>query len=195
MKTMRIFVISALQLICLLAVTANAGAEAIAYIGVRPDTYLRSDESASQPYLARMPYGSRVTLYSENEVNGDLWSYIGYNRQYGFCKSKYIQSVDPCDGVTLRPSSLEEAFGGNLLQKGNKTPDYRVKNLQLCLIEGGYLDDAAQADGYFGKKTREALRHFQASNNLEPAGRAGDTTKQVLWRLYEAYLIENGLMP
>ncbi len=172
----------------------TAFADETMYIGVSPDTYLRGDESAKNPYIARMPYGSEVTYISSRTVGGVSWSFIIYNEQFGYCKTKYLQTENPYEGFTPHPISMEEAFGSNLLQKGNKTPDYHVKNLQLCLIETGFLAAEPGADGYFGKDTVKALAQYQKANRLDPAGRAGQTTKSVLWYEYGCYLSENGVM-
>lgn len=194
MKTMHHLGVFAVLLVCLFSALVSAAAAETLYIGGAPDTFLRSDESTTKPYLARMPYGAEVELVWEDEVDGDMWSFINYNGQCGYCKSKYLRADDPYEGVSPQPGSWEEAFGGNLLQKGNKTPDYRVVNLQLCLIEGGYLDADPGADGYFGSDTYKALKRFQKANNLEQVGRAGKTTKSVLWHLYKEYLMECGVM-
>ena len=185
-----------LLLICLVAMGAFADfTDDVMYVGVRPDTYLREDPSADNPYLARMPYGSTVTVFfDEIGSDDDTWSYINYNGQRGYCRAKYLQADDPFYGEEAHPTSQAEAFGGNLLQKGNKTPDYRVRNLQLCLIEAGYLDSDPGADGYFGNDTYQALKDYQTDNQMDAVGRAGDTTKTVLWKQYKDFLSENGVM-
>jgi len=194
MKSIKKILSLVLVLLALLSVTMSASADETMYIGAYPDTYLRRDESAQKPYLARMPYGSQVTYISSREVDGVSWSFIIYNDQFGYCKSKYLQPENPYEGVTPHPQSMDESFGTNVLQKGNATPDYRVKNLQLCLIQAGYLAEEPGADGYFGSNTYKAVIKFQKYNNLYPAGKVGKTTKAVLWYRYGEYLQENGVI-
>lgn len=193
MKSIKKILSIALAFLTVLSITLSASADETMYIGAYPDTYLRSDESAKKPYLARMPYGSQVTYISSREVDGVSWSFIIYNDQFGYCKSKYMQLDNPYEGVTPHPQNIDAAFGSNVLQKGNDTPDYRVKNLQLCLIQAGYLEEEPGADGYFGSDTYKAVMKYQKANHLDQAGRTGKTTKAVLWYQYGEYLTENGV--
>lgn len=54
------------------------------------------------------------------------------------------------------------------------------KDIQTALIFLGY--DIGEADGLIGSKTREAIKSFQAKNNLETDGRAG----RQLYNYFEA---------
>ena len=108
--------------------------------------------------------------------------------------TKYLSYEIDTPASEACPTTMEEAFGTTLLQRGNDTPSYTVKNLQLCLMEGGFLDDDKGADGYFGKNTYKALCAFQKSQGLDAAGRAGNITKTRLWYLYADFLMENGVM-
>ncbi len=167
----------------------------IMYVSGQPYVRLRQTDSIDKPYVDKMPYGSMVTVVATqfNEV-GEEWSLVIYNEQYGYCMTKYLASeVDPTADESY-PLTMEDAFGTTILQRGNSFPSYRVKNLQLCLVEGGFLNDEKGADGYFGKNTFKALCAFQKSQGLDPAGRAGKTTKTRLWYLYSDYLMENGMM-
>lgn len=164
------------------------------YVTGQPFARLRADESTSNPYLAKMPYGSKVTYLSSNTVDGVLWSNIIYNGQTGYCMTKYLGTENPYDGVMPHPKSFNAAFGSNLLQRGNHYSDVHVKNLQLCLIEGGFLSDGPGADGLFGSSTQKALMKYQKARGLEPVGRAGDTTKKRLWNEYRTFLEENGVI-
>lgn len=153
-----------------------------------PDLFLRSTPSTEYPYLERMPYGSEVIMISD----GADWALVYYNGQYGYCKREYLNDYDPYYLMEPHPNTPEAAFGTNLLQCGNKKPSYKVKNLQLCLMEGGYLDNEPGVDGYFGRETREALIRFQKSHDIKPTGKAGDITKAVLWDLYQDVLMLDG---
>lgn len=167
----------------------------IMYICGQPYVRLRQTDSTERPYVDKMPYGSMVTVVVTqiNDV-GEEWSLVIYNEQYGYCMTKYLtdEMLEPASEAY--PQTMEEAFGTTLLQQGNSKPSYRVKNLQLCLIEGGFLHDASGADGYFGKKTYRALCAFQKAQGLDQAGRAGKTTKTRLWYMYSGFLMENGVM-
>lgn len=165
------------------------------YIQGRPFVRLRQTDSTVKPYLDIMPYGSEVTVVATqyNEF-GEEWSLVIYNEQYGFCMTKFLTNSVSVSAYEMHPQTMEEAFGSTLLQKGNKTPSYRVKNLQLCLIDGGFLSSSIGADGYFGGQTYKALCAFQKSQDLFQAGRAGKTTKTRLWYIYSDFLMENGVM-
>lgn len=167
----------------------------VMFISGYPYVRLRQTDSIELPYLVKMPYGSEVTIVSTlNNANGEEWSLIIYNGLYGFCKSEYLVAEIDSPAYSTNPQTIEEAFGSNLLMRGNSTPDYRVKNLQLCLIDGGFLNDENGADGYFGKQTYKALFDFQKSQGLPQTGQAGNVTKIRLWYMYADFLSENGVM-
>ena len=165
------------------------------YVCASPYVRLRQTDSTDLPYLDKMPYGSMVTVVSTqtNEM-GEEWSLVIYNEKYGYCMTEYLSYEIDLPASEACPMNMEEAFGTALLQRGNDTPSYTVKNLQLCLMEGGFLDDDKGADGYFGKNTYKALCAFQKSQGLDAAGRAGNITKTRLWYLYADFLMENGVM-
>lgn len=165
-----------------------ASADEIMYIVGYPDTFLRQDPSTETPYLARMPYGSAVSVIDE----GKTWSLICYNGQYGYCMREFLNEDDPYYLMEPRPESAEQAFGTNLLRRGNETPNIFVMNLQICLIQGGYLDITPGVDGYFGKETKAALTEFQKAHNLYASGEAGDMTKVILWDEYADLLMRIG---
>lgn len=167
----------------------------VMYVCGQPYVRLRQTDSVELPYVAKMPYGSEVVVISSqfNEQDEE-WSLVEYNGQFGFCKTEYLAYEVDRYADEMCPQTKEEAFGNNVLQKGNSTPDYRVKNLQLCLMEAGFLYDENGADGYFGENTYKALCDFQESQHLDVVGRAGSTTKTRLWYMYSDFLMENGVM-
>lgn len=165
-----------------------ASADETMYIVGYPDTFLRRDPSTENPYLARMPYGSAVSVIDE----GTTWSLICYNGQYGYCMREFLNEDDPYYLMEPHPESAEQAFGTNLLRRGNKTPNIFVMNLQICLIQGGYLDINPGVDGYFGKETKTALVEYQKQHNLYASGEAGDLTKAILWDEYNDLLMQIG---
>lgn len=167
---------------------STACADETMYIVGYPDTFLRRNPSTENPYLARMPYGSAVSVLDE----GSTWSLICYNGQYGYCMREYLNEDDPYYLMEPHPESAEQAFGTNLLRRGNKTPNIFVMNLQICLIQGGYLDINPGVDGYFGKETKTALVEYQKQHNLHASGEAGDLTKAILWDEYNDLLMQIG---
>lgn len=175
-------------LMSLLFSISVASADEIMYIVGYPDTFLRQDPSAENPYLARMPYGSAVNVIDE----GNTWALICYNGQYGYCMREFLNEDDPYYLMEPHPESAEQAFGTNMLRRGNRTPNIFVMNLQLCLVQGGYLDTDPGADGYFGRETKAALAEFQKEHDLYASGEAGDITKAVLWDEYADILMQIG---
>ena len=77
-----------------------------------------------------------------------------------------------------------------LLKLGSEGEE--VKTLQLRLLELGYLTKDSEADGVFGKGTREAVKAFQKRNSLSVDGMAG---KQTQTRLYSAEAVPAPLPP
>lgn len=175
-------------LMSLLFSISVASADEIMYIVGYPDTFLRRDPSTENPYLARMPYGSAVSVIDE----GNTWSLICYNGQYGYCMREFLNEDDPYYLMEPRPETAEQAFGTNLLRRGNKTPNIFVMNLQICLVQGGYLECNPGVDGYFGSDTKAALVEFQKEHDLDASGVAGDITKAVLWDEYADLLMQIG---
>ena len=161
----------------------------IMYVTSTPFARLRSDESTKLPYLAKMPQGSQITVLSTNSVGEESWSYIDYNGQLGYCLTKLLGYDNPFEEGVRNPLTLDTAFGTNLLQRGNYFIDPYVKNLQLCLIYGGYLSSDPGADGLFGSATQKALAAFQRAHGLDPVGYAGKTTKAKLWQQYASFLL------
>lgn len=167
----------------------------VMYVSGQPYVRLRQTDSAELPYVAKMPYGSEVTVISTRyNAHDEEWSLVEYNGQFGFCKTEYLSHELERYASEMCPQTLEEAFGSTVLQNGNSAPDYRVKNLQLCLMEAGFLFDEKGADGYFGKNTYKALCDFQKAQHLDAVGRAGNITKTRLWYMYSDFLMENGVM-
>lgn len=181
-------VLAVLLIVSMFLSLSTASADETMYIVGYPDTFLRRDPSTEHPYLARMPYGSVVSVIDE----GRTWSLICYNGQYGYCMRDYLNEDDPYLLMEPHPESAEQAFGTNMLRRGNKTPNIFVMNLQSCLIEGGYLEGIPGVDGYFGKDTKAALAEFQMEHDLDATGEAGDITKSVLWDEYADLLMRIG---
>jgi peptidoglycan hydrolase-like protein with peptidoglycan-binding domain len=71
------------------------------------------------------------------------------------------------EGAEPRPSNLEAVSDRDL-----------VRNAQIALRDAGF--DPGEIDGVMGRKTRAALREFQASQGLPQTGRLDVTTQQEL---------------
>ena len=71
------------------------------------------------------------------------------------------------EGAEQRPSNLEAVSDRDL-----------VRNAQIALRDAGF--DPGEIDGVMGRKTRAALREFQASQGLPQTGRLDVTTQQEL---------------
>lgn len=181
-------VLAVLLALSMFVSVSTALADETMYIVGYPDTFLRRNPSTENPYLARMPYGSAVNVIDE----GSTWALICYNGQYGYCMREFLNEDDPYYLMEPHPESAEQAFGTNMLRHGNRTPNIFVMNLQLCLVQGGYLDADPGADGYFGRETKAALAEFQKEHDLYASGEAGDITKAVLWDEYADLLMQIG---
>ncbi len=105
---------------------------------------------------------------------------------------EFLNEDDPYYLMEPHPESAEQAFGTNMLRRGNRTPNIFVMNLQICLIQGGYLDINPGVDGYFERKTKAALAEFQKEHSLAVSGEAGDITQAILWDEYSDLLMQIG---
>lgn len=71
------------------------------------------------------------------------------------------------EGAEPRPSNLEAVSDRNV-----------IRDAQMALRDAGF--DPGSIDGVMGRKTRAALREFQASQGLPKTGRLDATTRQQL---------------
>lgn len=83
------------------------------------------------------------------------------------------EPATPSPTVFITPPPTESPK----LRKGDINP--AVKEMQLKLIELGYLDGAA--DGEFGSGTLAAVKEFQRRHNLKADGIAGEATLSALY--------------
>lgn len=74
------------------------------------------------------------------------------------------------------PIKLDESIVLTTLQKGDKNDD--VKNMQLMLVQLGYL--SGTPDGDFGNKTKEAVIKYQGDMGLEATGIADEATLRLI---------------
>ena len=78
--------------------------------------------------------------------------------------------------LPILPSPIKEANNSFLV---SADPKRTTMDLQLCLIERGYLQEG-EADGILGQKTRDAIQRFQKDNRIAADGFADELTKTLL---------------
>lgn len=166
-----------------ISLSSIGSAEEMRYVIGRDDVFLRPSTSEKDAFLERLPYGTEVALLSE----GDVWTCVEYYGIIGYCKTKFLAKSDPFS-IEPHPESIKQAFGTKYLRYGNTYYDFRVMNLQKCLVEGGYLSDDPGADGFFGSATQSAVIRYQKRHGLETNGCVGDDVKRRLWSEYEDLL-------
>ncbi len=93
---------------------------------------------------------------------------------YHYHRNGYVVSARHVFYVAGRQQySTEESNG----------PDPMLRQAQARLQEQGY--DPGDADGYYGRKTRRAIRDFQRDNHLQETGRLDHRTRKALGLLDE----------
>lgn len=92
-------------------------------------------------------------------------------------RSTILVSAATVGAVLVAPNLAEASFGDNNLRFGME--DDEVKVLQEQLKNEGYFNFHT-ATGYFGEKTREAVKKFQQDHNLSRDGIVGPQTFSVL---------------
>lgn len=110
-------------------------------------------------------------------------------------------SLDYIGGTTSgnRPNDATSAFGTSTLVRGSA--GNAVVNLQLALVELGYLPDQSSSwDGAFGSNTEAAVIAFQTwyngsypNDKITVDGKVGPATKQRLWNEAGYWLRNNGV--
>lgn len=91
----------------------------------------------------------------------------------------YLQKSDTplwFDLNNRKPITLDESIVLATLQKGDKSDD--VKNMQLMLVQLGYL--SGTPDGDFGNKTKDAVSKYQGDMGLEATGIADEATLRLI---------------
>ena len=84
---------------------------------------------------------------------------------------------EPTATPTAKPTDAPTATPVPVLKEGSEGEP--VKEMQLRLIQLGYLDGAA--DGDFGPATKQAVKAFQKKNGLTDDGVAGEKTLTLLY--------------
>ena len=86
-------------------------------------------------------------------------------------------TVDGCLGPETRDLILSGKAQAMVLQLGDSGTD--VKNMQSYLVKLRYLKKA-NATGYFGEITKDAVKYFQKKNSLTQDGRVGAVTLSIM---------------
>ena len=110
------------------------------------------------------------------EVTIDLAQLEGERNDYSYSSSDSTDTTSTTDtSVESGPADYTPAPSYRTLKQGDTGED--VKNLQLKLIELGYLYDTA--DGSFGPRTAQAVKDFNEANGLD-GGQCADQCTQEL---------------
>ena len=124
---------------------------------------LREGASTSSAALATIREGDEVDVRS---LSGD-WALVEDGSRTGYIAARYLDIE----------GEVEEGDGGaSLLRRGDENE--AVRAMQEKLIELNYLD--AEATGYFGSATEDAVTAFQRDNGLSADGVAGSATLAAL---------------
>lgn len=95
-----------------------------------------------------------------------------------------VQSKD--DEITVLRNSLAAEKESSIRSAASGIPETKsrpsAKQIQAALKNAGLYDGAV--DGKLGKKTREAIKEFQKTNNLPADGKVGKKT----WNILRSYL-------
>lgn len=96
--------------------------------------------------------------------------------------------------ITVRADDdMARYLGTGIIQSGAEGK--YVRNMQRCLIKGGYLAEG-EDDGVWGSKTSEALKDYQQDlynehRLLSVDKKFGPLTRAEMWKDYGDYLMKN----
>ncbi len=85
-------------------------------------------------------------------------------------------TIDGCVGLETYTLLMSDQAQKYVISIGIE--DHDVKELQIRLRELGYLDKATE---YFGTETEAAVKKFQERNGLNPDGKVGEQTREMLY--------------
>lgn len=115
------------------------------------------------------------------QLTKSILNKYGINKIYGHFE---LYSTD-CPGCKFPLDTIEKevvggknctSYPGYLIKINPCLEDKNVKIIQSKLMEQGYDFGSFGADGYFGEKTLEAIKKFQADRGLMVDGVVGVTT-------------------
>jgi peptidoglycan hydrolase-like protein with peptidoglycan-binding domain len=108
----------------------------------------------------------------------------GLKNQVAALESQLVSKDQEISGLKAELESASQNKG-NITEKPNVIEAKSrptVRQIQTALLNAGY--NPGKVDGRMGKQTREAIKSFQAANQLKADGNAGKKT----WGLLSAYL-------
>ena len=133
---------------------------------------VRQKASTSSTALSTVKKGQTVTVLS---VDGD-WAKVKDGSRTGYVALRYLELYGKPSSSSSSGSSSSSSSTSSTLRKGDEGE--AVKAMQQQLISLGFLD--ADATGYFGSATREAVKAFQKSAGISADGVAGRATLSAL---------------
>ena len=133
---------------------------------------VRQRASTSSTALSTVKKGQTVTVLS---VDGD-WAKVKDGSRTGYVALRYLELDGKPSSSSSSGSSSSSSSSSSTLRKGDEGE--AVKAMQQQLISLGFLD--ADATGYFGSATREAVKAFQKSAGISADGVAGRATLSAL---------------
>lgn len=183
----RIFAI-VLVVMSVLTVTLTASATAETMWVNDVAVALRNGASTSATIRDRMAKGLPVTVLQKNiVVDGVAWARVKYNNRTGYAMQSFLTSTD--SGIT-HPQNYRQAFGHSTIISDSGMVSFFVRNVQMCLNQGGYY--TGEINGRYTAATITAVKAFQSSHNLASDGKVGTNTMQALWASYHNLMMSSG---
>ncbi len=155
------------------------------YVRVTPGqtVHLRSyAESNTSNVITELPRGQGVEILSTLSDWREIRTFDGIDTLVGFIDSDFLTTttlaVDPAQIFIPRYST-------KAWKVSNHSAKYylTVKRIQQDLMKLGqaYVDIIKDADGYYGEKTKTAVKKFQQAYGLTADGIFGTNSKNALW--------------
>ena len=154
--------------------------EEAARLSINKNTYTEGEEirvrfsgapGYASDWICLVPAGAPVTDGGNYQYmpNGQQEGYLNFTAPrpgnyeirayYNYRKNGYTITA-------RRPFTVTSGFSSP--NQGSDDSDPMLRRAQDALIERGY--DPGEADGYYSKKTKQAIRDFQKDNDLKPTG-------------------------
>lgn len=128
-----------------------------------------------------LPVGTKVNLVAKSTTNGTDWYKIvaaNDSSKNGWVMGKFLSTTASGSG-SGDAKGWEARYGtGNLSTAGGNSTSAQIRNFQEDLNSIGYVLDV---DGYYGTKTKDAVKEFQKDYGLSVDGIAGPATKAKLY--------------
>lgn len=137
-----------------------------------PDT-----EAGDYQYLPNGAQQGSLTFVAPAYGHYEVRAFYDYRRNGYLVTGRHsftVESQRYSGGARYQDDSAGPPYPG----QDARTPDPQLKQAQDVLIERGY--DPGEADGFYGGKTRSALRAFQRDNKIKQSGRLDRMTLEIL---------------